>query len=185
MEIYFRKNGSKVRKTQKYLLAKSSSFKPDCWSFCSKRTPTEMFFITVLKICQMYSFLIYPWKFKNICKSLSIYQRLKAIFRKLLRCGCFPGNFPQYLRAALPLESYTSRWLLWIELYKVISFRYCTDFFLCSEEQGDYCSIFLYNGMQKLFRIDYLPCSSNRKLWCSPLLLKSCEILEKIRTKIC
>ena len=83
----------------------------------NKRTPTEMFFITVLRICQMYSFLIYLWKFKNICKNLSIYPWLKVIFRKLLRCGCFPGNFPQYLRAALPSKSYTSRWLLWIKLY--------------------------------------------------------------------
>ena len=102
-----------------------------------------MFFITVLKICQMYSFLIYPWKFKHIFKNLSFYPWLKAIFRKLLRCGCFPGNFPQYLRAALPSESYTSRWLLSIELCKVISFHYCSDFFLGSEEQGDYWSIIL------------------------------------------
>ena len=133
----------------------------------------------------MYSLSIYPWKFKNICKNLSIYPWLKAIFRKLLRCGCFPGNFPQYLRAALPLESYTSRWLLWIECYTVISFHYCTDLFLCSEEQVDYCSILLYNGMQKLFKIDHLPYSSDRKLCCSPLFFKNCEILEIIRTKLC
>ena len=144
-----------------------------------------MFFIIVLKICQMYNFWIYPWKFKNICKNLSNYPWLKTIFRKLLRCGYFPWNFPQYLRAALPSESYTSRWLLWIELYTVILFHYCTDFFLCSEKQGDYCSVLLYNGMQKLFNIDHLPYSSHRKLCCSPLFLKNCEILEKICTNIC
>ena len=151
--------------------------------FCNKRTPTGIFFRTVLKIYQMYRFSIYLWKFRNTCKNLSIYPWLKAIFRKLLRCGCFPGNFPQYLRAALPSESYTSRWLLWIELYTVISFHYCTDFFLCSEEQGDYCSILFYNGMQKLFKIDHLPYSSNRKLCCSLLFLKTCEIFEKIHAK--
>ena len=144
-----------------------------------------MFFRTVLKICQMYSFSIYPWKFKNICKNLSIYPWLKAIFSKLLRCGDFPGNLLQYLRAAVPLESYTSRWLLWIELYTAILFHYCSEFFLCSEEQGDYCSIFLYNGMQKLFKIDHLTYSSDRKLCCSPLHLKNCEILENICTNIC
>ena len=112
-----------------------------------------MFFITVSKICPMYSFLIYPLKFENICKKLSIYPWLKAIFRKLLRCGCFPGNFPQYMRATLPSESYTSRWLLWMELYTVILFHYYPDFFLCSEEQWDYGSILLYNGMQKLLII--------------------------------
>ena len=144
-----------------------------------------MFFITVLKISQMYSFSIYPWNFKNICKNLSIYPWAKAIFRKLLPCGCFSGNFPQYLRADLPSESYTSRWLLWIGLYTVISFHYRTDFFLCSEEQGYYCSILLYNRMQRLFKIDHLPYSSDRNLCCSPLFLKICEILEKICTKIC
>ena len=144
-----------------------------------------MFFITVLKICQMYSFLINPLKFKNICKNLSIYPWLKAIFRNLLHCGCFPGNFPRYLREAVPSESYTSRWLLWIEPCTVVSFHYCTDLFLCSEELGYYCSIPLYNGMQKLFKIDHLPYSSDRKLCCSPFFLKNCEILEKICTKIC
>ena len=144
-----------------------------------------MFSITVLKICQMYSFFIYQWKFKNICNNLSIYPWLKAIFRMLLHCGCFPGNFPQYLRAALPSETYTSRWLFWIKLYTVISFHYCTDFFLCLEEQGGYFSILLYNGTQKLFKIDHLPHSSHRKLCCSPLCLKNCEILEKFRTKLC
>ena len=58
-------------------------------------------------------------------------------------------------------------------------------FLLCSEEQGDYCSILLYNGMQKLFKIDHLPYSSHRKLCCSPLFHTNCEILEKIRSKIC
>ena len=161
----------------------------NCWyldkCFCNKRTPIDMFFMTVLKICQMYSFSIYPGKFKIICKNLSIYPWLKAFFRKLLRFGCFSGNFPQYLRACLTSESYTSRWLRWIELYAVVSYHYCTDFFLCSEEQGDYCSILLYDGMQKLFKIDHQPYSSNRKLCCSPLFFKNCEILEKIRTKIC
>ena len=109
----------------------------------------------------------------------------KAIFRKLLHCGCFPGNFLQHLRVALLSESYTWRWLIWIELYKVTSFHYCTDFFFSSEEQGDYYSILLYNGMQKLFKIDPLPYSSNRKLCCSPLFLKTCEILLKNRTNIC
>ena len=33
--------------------------------------------------------------------------------------------------------------------------------------------------------IDHLPYSSHRKLYCSPLFLKNCEILEKIGTKIC
>ena len=141
--------------------------------FCNKKTPTEMFFISTLKICQMYSFSIYAWKFKNICKNLWIYPWLKAIFRKSLRCGFFPGNFSQYLTTALPSKSYTLRWLLWIELYTVISFHYCTDFFLCSEEQGDYYSILLYNGMQKLFKIDHLPYSSDRKLCCSSLFLKN------------
>ena len=73
--------------------------------FFNERTPTEMFFITVLKICQMYSFSIYPWNFKNICENLSIYPWIKAIFSKLLRCGCFPGNLPQYLRAAIPRKA--------------------------------------------------------------------------------
>ena len=150
--------------------------------FCNKKTPTEMFFISTLKICQMYSFSIYAWKFKNICKNLWIYPSLKAIFRKSLRCGFFPGNFSQYLTTALPSKSYTLRWLLWIELYTVISFHYCTDFFLCSEEQGGY-SILLYNGMQKLFKMDHLPYSSDRKLCCSLLFLKNCEILERIRAK--
>ena len=127
----------------------------------------------------MYSFLICSWKFKNICKNLSIYPWLKAIFRKLLHCGCFSGNFRNIF------HSYTSRWLLWIELYTVISFHYCTNFFLCSEEQRDYCSILLYNGMQKLFKSDHLPYFSHRKLCCSPLFLKNCETLEKISTKIC
>ena len=81
----------------------------------------------------------------------------KSYFQKLLRYGYFPGKFPQYLWAALPMESYTSKWLLWIELYTVILFHYCTDFFLCSEEHGNSCNILLYNGMQKLFKIDNLP----------------------------
>ena len=115
---------------------------------------------------------------------MSIYPWLKAIFRKLQRCGCFLGKFLQYLWATLPSESYTSRCLLWIVLYTIISFHYCTDFFLCSEEQGDY-SILLYNGMQKLFKIDHLPYSSHRKLYFSPSFLKNCEILEKIGRKIC
>ena len=140
-----------------------------------------MFFITVLKIFEMYGFSIYPWKFKN----LSIYPWLKAIFRKLLHCKCFPGNFPQYLSEVPPSESYTSRWLLWIKLYTINSFHYCTDFFLCSDKQGDYSNILLYNGMQKLFETDHLPYSSNRKLYCSPLFLKNCEILEKTRSKTC
>ena len=133
----------------------------------------------------MYGFLIYPWKFKYICRNLSFYPWLKTIFRKLLCCGCFPGNFPQYLRAVLPSESYTSRWQLWIELYTLVLFHYCTDIFLCSEEQRDYCSILLYNGMQKLFKIDHLSNSFHRKLCCSSLFLKNCKILEKICTKIC
>ena len=146
--------------------------------FCNKRALAEMYFITVLKISQMYSFSIYPWKFKNICKNLSIYPWLKAIFRKLLRCGCFSGNFPQYLRAALPSESYTSRWLLWIELYTVISFHYCTNIFLGSEEQGDYCSILLYNRMHKLFKIDDYPILPTGNYAAHlPLVLKNCEIL--------
>ena len=126
----------------------------------------------------MYSFSIYPWKFKNICKNLSIYPRLKAIFRKLLRCGCFPGNFPQYLRAALPSESCTSSRLLWIELCTVISFHYYTDFFLCSEEQRDYYSSLFDSGMQKLFKIDRLPFSSDRKLCCSPLFLPNWDFIK-------
>ena len=133
----------------------------------------------------MYTYSIYPWNFKNICKNLSSNTCLKAIFSNLLRGGCFPGNYPQYLMKAVNSESYTSRCLLWIKLYTAISFHYYTDFFSCSEEQGDYCSILLYNGMQKLFKIDCLPYSSDRKLCCSPLFLKNCEILEKIRTKIC
>ena len=72
--------------------------------FCNKRTLTEIIFTTVLKICQMYSLSIYLWKFQNICKNLSIYPWLKAIFRKLLCSGCFPENFLQYLRAALYLK---------------------------------------------------------------------------------
>ena len=82
-------------------------------------------------------------------------------------------------------ENYTWRWLIWIELYTVTSFHYCTDFFLCLEELGDYYSILLYNGMQKLFKIDPLPYSSNRKLCCSPLFLKTFENLQKIRANIC
>ena len=125
----------------------------------------------------MYSFSNYPWKFRNICEKLSIFPWLKTIFRKLLRCRCFAWNFPQYLKGALSLESYTSRWL------HSYSFRYCTDFFLCSGEQNYYSSL-LYNGMQKLSKIDHPTYSSNRKLCYSPLFLKN-EILEKIRTKTC
>ena len=113
---------------------------------------------------------------------MSIYPWLKAIFRKLQRCGCFPGNFSW---AALPSESYTWSRLLWIELCTVILFHCYTDFFLCSLEQRDYYSSRLYSGMQKLFRIDRLPFSSDGKLCCSPLFLTNCEILEKIPTKIC
>ena len=137
-----------------------------------------MFFTTVLKLCQMYSFSNYPWKFRNICEKLSIFPWLKTVFRKLLRCRCFAWNFPQYLKGALSLESYTSRWL------HSYSFHYCTGFFLCSAEQNYYSSL-LNNGMQKLSKIDHPPYSSNRKLCYSPLFLKNCEILEKICTKTC
>ena len=58
-------------------------------------------------------------------------------------------------------------------------------FFLLFRRTGDYCSVLLYNGMQKLFKIDHPSYSSQRKLCCSPLFLKNCEILEKICTKIC
>ena len=50
----------------------------------------------------------------------------------------------------------------------------------CSEGQGDYCSILVYYGTQKLFKIDRLPHSSYRKLCCSPLFLKNCEIYETV-----
>ena len=94
----------------------------------------------------------YLLKFVNLSMSKSHFQNVAALWR----CGCFSGNFLQYLRAALPSESYASTRLLWIELYTVISFHYCTDLFLCSKEQRDYCSIFLYSGTQKLFKIDHL-----------------------------
>ena len=125
-----------------------------------------MFFITILKLCQMFSFSIYPW--------------LKAIFRKLLRCGCFPGNFLYYLRTALPSEIYTSRWLLLIELFTVISFYYCNDFFLCSEKQGIFTGeSYLQKLLQKLFKVDHLPYSSYMKLCCSLLFLNNCETVRK------
>ena len=94
----------------------------------------------------------------------------------MLRRGCFHGNFPQYLRASPSFESCTSRWLFWIEL-NTVSLQ-CW-LFLCSEEQGAYYSSLLYNGMWKLFWIDYLPYLSDKKL-CSPLFLENCEILETI-----
>ena len=106
-----------------------------------------------------------------------------AIFRKLLR-GCFLENFLRYLMAALCLEDYISSSLLWLELYRVISLRCCADFFLCSEEQRAYYSSLLYNGLQKLFTIDHLPYSSDKKSCCSLLPLENCEILEKIITHI-
>ena len=55
----------------------------------------------------------YLLKFVNSSMSKSHFQNVAALWR----CGCFSGNFLQYLRAALPSESYTSRWLLWIKLY--------------------------------------------------------------------
>ena len=108
--------------------------------FCNKRTPAEMFFITVLKICQMYSFSIYSWNFKNTWKNLSIYPWLKAIFSKLLLYGCFPGNLPQCLRAAVPSESYTSRWLLWIELFCFIT----TLIFSCVQRNRGVIAVFFF-----------------------------------------
>ena len=57
-------------------------------------------------------------------------------------------------------------------------------FFLVFRGTRAYCSILLYNGTQKLFKIDHLPHSSHRKLCWSPLCLKNCEILEKFRTKL-
>ena len=133
-----------------------------------------MCFITVFIICQIYnSQFIHENSKIQFCKYLPIYSWLKAILRKLLCCGCFPGNFPQYLRSALPSESYTSRWLLWIELstIKIIG-------------QGHYCIIPLYNGMEKLFKIDHLPYSSERKLCYSRLFLKKWDFRKKLQQKI-
>ena len=120
----------------------------------------------------MCSFSIYPSKFKNICKNFR--KPLKAIFRKLLRCGCFPGNFPQYLRAALPWENYTWWQGSYSESSFTQSFRFITALiFSCVQRNGDYYSRLLCNGLQKLFKIDHLPYSSDRKLCCSPFFLKS------------
>ena len=120
-----------------------------------------MFFVNVFKLPNVHK--NFPW--------------LKAIFRRLLHRGCFSGNFPQYLRATLSSASNTSGWLLWIELYTVILFRYYTDFFLFSGRHRTCYRSLLYNEMRKLFRTN----SSDRKLCCLPLFLENCEILENRR----
>ena len=95
----------------------------------------------------------------------------KSHFWKLLCCECFPGNFSQYLRAALSSESYTSRWLFWIELYTVISL-----IFSCVQRNRRIITVVFVimecKTSSKL--IMYL-----MKLWCSPLFLENFNILEK------
>ena len=101
----------------------------------------------------------------------------KSHFWKLLCCGYFPGNFSQYLRAALSPESYTSRWLFWIELYTVISL-----IFSCVQRNRRIITVVFVimecKTSSKL--IMYL-----MKLWCSPLFLENFNILEKNCTKMC
>ena len=76
----------------------------------------------------------------------------KSHFQKVVALWMFSWEFPLYLRAALPSESYTSRWLLWIELYTVISFHYCTvqrdrgiiAVFLFTMERKSYLKLIVY-----------------------------------------
>ena len=101
----------------------------------------------------------------------------KSHFWKLLCCGCFPGNFSQYLRAALSPESYTSRWLFWIELHTVISL-----IFSCVQRNRRIVTVvfFIMECKTSSELIMYL-----MKLWCSPLFLENFNILEKNCTKMC
>ena len=88
------------------------------------------------------------------------------------------------MRAVLSSESYILSWLLWIDLYTVISFHYCTDFSLCLEKQGAYYSSHFYNEMQTLFRINHIPFFSDKKLCCSPLFFENWNFRKKSNKKL-
>ena len=103
------------------------------------------------------------WKSVKYSQKLSI---TKAIFWKLLRRGCFPGNFWYMWVVALSSESYSSRWLLWL-------------FLVCSEEHGAFYISLLYTGMRKLLITDRLPYSSEKNYAAHPSFLKTVQFVNK------